>query len=66
MVAVAVAGGIRAALNAADPAMPTDDYHTLGTVVDRAVSPRRFVLEIIGAFAGAALLLAEPGREDPA
>ena len=56
-----IAPGVRAALSAADPAMPTDEYHTLATVVDRAVSPRRFVLEIIGAFAGAALLLAALG-----
>jgi predicted permease len=59
--ASALAGGVRAALRAADPAMPTDDYQPLGAVVDRAISPRRFVLEIIGAFAGAALLLAALG-----
>jgi predicted permease len=57
----ALAGGVRAALRTADPAMPTDDFHPLGAVVDRAISPRRFVLEIIGAFAGAALLLAALG-----
>jgi predicted permease len=53
--------GVRAALSASDPAMPTDDYRTLGSVVDHSISPRRFVLEIIGAFAGAALLLAALG-----
>ena len=56
-----LAGPVRAALRGADPTMPTDDVQTLGAVVDRAISPRRFVLVILGAFAGAALLLAALG-----
>jgi predicted permease len=56
-----LAGGVRAALRAAEPGMPTDDFQPLGDVVDRAVSPRRFVLLVLGAFAGTALLLAALG-----
>jgi ABC-type antimicrobial peptide transport system permease subunit len=59
--ATSLAGGVAAALHAVDPAMPADDYQPLGAVVDRALSPRRFVLLILGAFAGTALLLATIG-----
>ena len=59
--AASLAGGVAAVLRAADPAMPTDDFQTFGAVVDRAISPRRFVLLILGAFAGTALLLAALG-----
>jgi len=54
-------GGVRAALHTADPTMPTGDFHTLDAIVDRAVSPRRFILLLMGAFAGTALLLAALG-----
>ncbi|MCK5652964.1 MAG: ABC transporter permease, partial [Gemmatimonadetes bacterium] len=54
-------GGVRAALQATDPTMPTDDFRTLNSIVDRAVSPRRFILVLLGAFAGTALLLAALG-----
>ena len=54
-------GGVRAAIQATDPTMPTGDFQTLNAVVDRAVSPRRFTLILLGAFAGAALLLAALG-----
>jgi putative ABC transport system permease protein len=56
-----VVGGIRAALREVDPALPSGDYQTLDSVVDRAVSPRRFILVVLGAFAGSALLLAALG-----
>ncbi|MEX2284258.1 MAG: ABC transporter permease [Gemmatimonadota bacterium] len=59
--AASLIGGIRAALRQVDPAMPTGDYHTLDSVVDRAVSPRRFILVVLGTFAGTALLLAALG-----
>jgi putative ABC transport system permease protein len=52
---------VRATLSETDAAMPTGDYHTLDSVVDRAVSPRHFVLLILGGFAGTALLLAALG-----
>ena len=54
-------GGVRAALQANDADMPTDDFQTLDAIVDRAVSPRRFILALLGAFAGTALLLAALG-----
>ena len=53
--------GIRAALRGLDASMPTGDHHTLESVVDRAVSPRRFILVVLGTFAGTALLLAALG-----
>jgi predicted permease len=53
--------GIRAALRELDASMPTGDYQTLDSVVDRAVSPRRFILVVLGTFAGTALLLAALG-----
>ena len=59
--AASIAGGVKAALRAADPSMPTDDYQTLGEVVDRSISPRRFILQVLGVFAGTALLLAALG-----
>jgi predicted permease len=54
-------GGVRAAIQATDPTMPTGDFRTLNAVVDRAVSPRRFTLLLLGSFAGTALLLAALG-----
>ena len=59
--ATALAGSVAAALRAADPTLPVNDYRTLDAVVERAVSPRRFILLILGAFAGTALLLAALG-----
>jgi ABC-type antimicrobial peptide transport system permease subunit len=56
-----VAPGVRAALREVDPALPTADYQTLDQIVDRAVSPRRFILLLIGAFSATALLLASIG-----
>ena len=56
-----IAGGVMSALNSADPTMPARDFQPLNEVVDRAVSPRRFVLSILGGFATAALVLAALG-----
>ncbi len=52
---------MRAALREADAGMPTEEYQTLGSIVDRAASPRRFIVSLIGAFAAAAALLASLG-----
>jgi len=52
---------VRATLRAADPSLPTDGYQTLNEVVDRAVSPRRFILLLLDAFALTALVLASLG-----
>src|SRR5579872_2560706 len=56
-----VASGVRAALRAADPALPTAEYQSLEDLVDRAVSPRRFTMVLLGGFAFTALLLASVG-----
>jgi predicted lysophospholipase L1 biosynthesis ABC-type transport system permease subunit len=53
--------GMRAALRAVDPGMPTQGYQELGELVDKAVSPRRFMVILLGSFAMAALLLAAIG-----
>ncbi len=52
---------VRATLRAADPTLPTDGYQTLNEIVDRAVSPRRFILLLLDAFALTALVLASLG-----
>jgi hypothetical protein len=57
----AMAGGVRAALREVDPGLPLPEPQPLESLVDRAVSPRRFVLELLGAFGAAALLLASIG-----
>jgi predicted permease len=54
----AIAPGVRAAMRAVGPELPTAEYQELGELIDRAISPRRFVLSLLGAFAAAALLLA--------
>ena len=53
-----LAGPVRAAIRAVDPDLPASDFQTLEGIVDRAVSPRRFILLLIQAFAFTALLLA--------
>jgi ABC-type antimicrobial peptide transport system permease subunit len=52
---------VRAALRAVDSGLPTSEFQTLSQIVDRAVSPRRFILLLIGAFAVTALVLASLG-----
>ena len=52
---------VQSALREFDEAIPTGDYQTLGQIVDRAVSPRRFMLSLISAFALVAVLLASLG-----
>jgi predicted permease len=44
-----------------DSTLPTGDYRTLEEIVDLAVSPRRFILLLISAFAAIALFLASLG-----
>ena len=56
-----LARSVHAAAGAIDPAVPASDQRTLDQMVDRALSPRRFILFLIGAFALAALLLASLG-----
>jgi predicted permease len=53
--------GVAAALRATDPTIPRGEYQSLTEIVDRSVSPRRFLLVLLGAFGGTALLLAALG-----
>jgi predicted permease len=57
----ALASGIRTALRPLDPNLPVDELQSLQDLVDQAVSPRRFLLMLIGGFAAFALLLASLG-----
>jgi predicted permease len=56
-----LAGRLREALRPIEPDLPTQNLRTLQTLVDRAVSPRRFVVMLLGGFAGFALVLASLG-----
>jgi len=56
-----LAAGVRAALNPIDPNLPVRDFTTLQELVDKAVSPRRFLVLLLAGFAGFALLLASLG-----
>jgi ABC-type antimicrobial peptide transport system permease subunit len=56
-----VAGAVGEAVRRVEAQMPTEDWRTLDSVVERSVSPRRFTLQILVAFALSALLLASLG-----
>jgi predicted permease len=56
-----LAGAVRAALKPIAPNLPGQDFRTLQQLVDKAVSPRRFVVVLLGGFALFALLLASLG-----
>ncbi len=56
-----LAGDVATAIRRVDPAMPTDDVRTLTSLIEHSVSPRRFTIQILATFAGAALLLAALG-----
>jgi ABC-type antimicrobial peptide transport system permease subunit len=53
--------GVRAALRSVDPDLPNSDFQPLEELVDHAVSPRRFVTALLGAFSLLALILASLG-----
>jgi predicted permease len=57
----ALAPGLRAALRSVDPNLPVRELRSLRDLVDKAVSPRRFLVLLLGGFAGFALLLASLG-----
>jgi predicted permease len=57
----ALARTVATTLGEVDRSIPTGDYWTLESTVDRALSARRFTLGVLGAFGGAALLLAGLG-----
>jgi predicted permease len=52
---------VRAALRPIDPNLPVHAFQPLQELVDRAVSPRRFLVVLLAGFAGFALLLASLG-----
>jgi predicted permease len=57
----ALVGDLRAALLRFDPTLPVDEIRPISFLVDRAISPRRFITRLLGAFAAVALVLAALG-----
>ncbi|WP_321475300.1 ABC transporter permease [uncultured Paludibaculum sp.] len=57
----ALASGLRAALRPVNPNLPVRELQSLQDLVDKAGSPRRFLVLLLGGFAGFALLLASLG-----
>jgi ABC-type antimicrobial peptide transport system permease subunit len=57
----ALAADVRAALKPIEPNLPGNDFRTLQQLVDKAVSPRRFLVVLLGGFAVFALVLASLG-----
>jgi ABC-type antimicrobial peptide transport system permease subunit len=56
-----LAGSVREVLRPLAPNLVTNDFRTLQQLVDKSVSPRRFLVLLLGAFAGFALVLASLG-----
>jgi predicted permease len=56
-----LAGAVRSALKPIDPNLPASEFRTLQNLVDKAVSPRRFLVLLLAGFAVFALLLASFG-----
>jgi predicted permease len=56
-----LATGIRTALRPIDPNLPVREFVTFQDLVDRAVSPRRFLVVLLAGFAAFALILASLG-----
>jgi len=56
-----LAAGIRTALRLMDPNLPVREFVTFQDLVDRAVSPRRFLVLLLAGFAAFALILASLG-----
>jgi predicted permease len=56
-----LAPAVRAALKPIEPNLPGNDFRTLQQLVDKAVSPRRFVVMLLAGFAAFALILASLG-----
>jgi predicted lysophospholipase L1 biosynthesis ABC-type transport system permease subunit len=52
---------VQSALRSAEPNLPTGEFQALDALVEGAVSPRRFILLLLGVFAMTALLLASLG-----
>jgi predicted permease len=56
-----LAGAVRAALQPIAANLPGNDFRTLQQLVDKSVSPRRFLVLLLGSFAAFALVLASLG-----
>jgi predicted permease len=56
-----LAGSVLRALRELNPKQPAAEFRPVQTIVDRAVSPRRFFMLLVAAFAGLGLLLAALG-----
>ncbi|MBC7926273.1 MAG: ABC transporter permease, partial [Bryobacteraceae bacterium] len=56
-----LAAAVRTVLSSIDPGLPVREYRTIQELVDRSVSPRRFFVFLLVAFAGFALVLASLG-----
>jgi predicted permease len=56
-----LASAVRGALRPIEPNLPANEFRTLQTLVDKAVSPRRFVVLLLTGFAAFALILASLG-----
>jgi predicted permease len=56
-----LAAGIRMALRPIDPNLPVREFVTFQDLVDRAVSPRRFLVLLLAGFAAFALIVASLG-----
>ena len=56
-----LASAVRAALQPLAPNLTTNDFRTLQQLVDKSISPRRFVVLLLGGFAAFALVLASLG-----
>lgn len=56
-----LAAGIRTALRPLDPNLPVREFVMFQDLVDKAVSPRRFLMLLLGGFAAFALILASLG-----
>lgn len=57
----ALAASVLHALRQLNPNQPSAEFRPIRTIVDRAVSPRRFFMLLVAAFAGLGLLLAALG-----
>jgi predicted permease len=57
----ALAASVLHALRELNPKQPAAEFQPIRTIVDRAVSPRRFFMLLVAAFAGLGLLLAALG-----
>ena len=56
-----LASAVRGSLKSIAPNLPRNDFRTLQQLVDKSVSPRRFVVMLLGGFALFALILASLG-----